>query len=311
MSKVHLQRNRPQIWAIGGGKGGVGKSIVSILLSLALARSNQKTVLIDLDLGSANLHTMMGIKTPSRTLNDFITRKYENLEDACIRTHVSNLEMICGASEILSMANPQFAQKNKIIQSIFAIRADHVVLDLGAGTSFNVLDFFIIADSPIVVHTPQPISIQNAYGFIRNAMFRKLSRITSRHPALQEIIKEAMNPQNELSIRTMSDLRKQVCKDHGERIASQLIAAVARIRPILITNMVKNERDGNASKIIQLVAEKYLMVNAQGIGIIEYDLLIEELISKMKPISDLPKYCRSCVNTETFVQKLAPNTHLH
>lgn len=305
MTKVRLQNSRPQIWAIGGGKGGVGKSIVSILLALALARSNNKTVLIDLDLGSANLHTMMGIKTPSRTLNDFITRKYEILEDACIRTHVSNLDMICGASEILSLANPQFAQKNKIIQSILTMKADHVVLDLGAGTSFNVLDFFIVADKPIVVHTPQPISIQNAYGFIRNAMFRKLSRITSRHPALHETIKEAMNPQNKLSIRTISDLRRQVCKTHGEKIASQLVAAVARIRPVLITNMVKSERDGNASKIIQLVAEKYLMLNAQGIGIIEYDLLIEELISKMKPISDLPKYCRSCVNTEAFVRKLA------
>lgn len=305
MATQHSHTKRPIIWAIGGGKGGVGKSVVSILLSLALARSGQKTVLADLDLGGANLHTMMGVKSPSRTLNDFITRKYEDIEQACIRTHVKNLALICGASEILSMANPQYTQKNRMLQSLRSIKADHVVLDLGAGTSFNVLDFIIIADNPIVVHTPQPISIQNAYSFIRNAVFRKLSRLTAKHPELYKLINTSMDPQNNHDIRTISDLEKEVCRTHGKKIASQLIASIARFRPILITNMVRNERDGNASKIISLVAEKYLMVNAQGIGVIEYDLLIEELISKMLPISDLPKYCRSCVNTEAFVQKLS------
>jgi len=196
---------KPQIWAIGGGKGGVGKSLVSVMLSMELARRNQKTVLVDADLGAANLHTLMGIKTPVRTLNDFVIRRCSTIEEICIHTTVQNLQLVCGASEILSFANPQFAQKNKIVQSLLHIACDHVILDLGAGTSYNVLDFFLIASNPIVVLTPQPISIQNAYAFIRNAVYRKLSRMASNQPTLQEIIKLAMDPKNESQVRTILD----------------------------------------------------------------------------------------------------------
>ena len=294
---------KPHIWAIGGGKGGVGKSVVSILIALALARNGQKTVLVDADLGGANLHTMMGIKTPARTLNDFLTKKYENIEDICIRTQVKNLELICGASEILSLANPIFAQKTKIVQSVTSMAADHVILDLGAGTSYNVIDFFLIADSPVVVLTPQPISIQNAYGFVRNTMYRKLSRMASQHPSLQEVIKTAMNPKNDHKMRTIADLFEAIRKTHGVKAVKQLTEAIAKIKPMLITNMAKTDRDANASRIIQLVAEKYLMMDAYQVGVIERDLLIEEMISKMKPISDLPKYCRSYVSAEAIVQR--------
>ena len=65
----------PQIWAIGGGKGGIGKSVLSILIAMALAEKGEETVVIDGDLGGANLHTFMGIRTPGRTLNDFIDRR--------------------------------------------------------------------------------------------------------------------------------------------------------------------------------------------------------------------------------------------
>lgn len=304
MHTRQLPRKKPQIWAIGGGKGGVGKSVVSILLALSLARNDQKTVLVDADLGGANLHTMMGIKTPVRTLNDFMTRKYEDFAEICVRTQVSNLELICGASEILSLANPQFAQKHKIVQNVMNLSVDHVILDLGAGTSYNVLDFFLIADNPIVVLSPQPISIQNAYGFVRNTMYRKLSRMANQQPSLHEVIKTAMDPKNDNKMRTISDLRETVRKSHGDKTAALLIEAVAAIQPMLITNMAKTKRDGNASRIIQLVAEKYLMINSQKVGVIEYDPLIEELISKMLPISDLPRYCRSNLSAETIVQKL-------
>jgi flagellar biosynthesis protein FlhG len=82
MQNQHTEKERTrstQIWAVGGGKGGIGKSVLSILISMALAEKGQDTVVIDGDLGGANLHTFMGIRTPSRTLNDFISRQYADL----------------------------------------------------------------------------------------------------------------------------------------------------------------------------------------------------------------------------------------
>ncbi|MGD9010330.1 MAG: P-loop NTPase, partial [Desulfobacteraceae bacterium] len=207
---MNVPHKKPEIWAVGGGKGGVGKSLVSALLALDMAGRGNKTILIDVDLGGANLHTMMGIKTPPRTLNDLVMRKYETMDQICIQTGIRNLQIVCGASEILSLANPQYAQKHKIVQNIVGLRADCVILDLGAGTSYNVLDFFLIADHPIVVLTPQPISIQNAYGFVRNTVYRKLSRLAAQQPSLQNVIKAAMDPKNDRQMRTIHDLFESI-----------------------------------------------------------------------------------------------------
>ena len=61
-----ISKSTPQIWAIGGGKGGAGKSVVSTVLAFWLARMGKRTVLVDVDLGGANLHTLLGIKSPSK-----------------------------------------------------------------------------------------------------------------------------------------------------------------------------------------------------------------------------------------------------
>ena len=200
------QKPGPTIWAVGGGKGGVGKSVISTLLGFWLSQMGKRTVLIDVDFGGANLHTMLGIKSPPKTVNDFITKKYDRLEDICIETGIENLRLLSGASEILSLANLQFAQKIKIMQSISQLDTDIAILDLGSGTSYNVLDFFLMAHRKIVVLTPQPISIQNAYAFVRNAVYRKLSRLSSQKPALLATIKTAMDPKNEMNVRTVKDL---------------------------------------------------------------------------------------------------------
>lgn len=294
----------PKIMAIGGGKGGVGKSLVSILLAIELANQGKKTIIIDTDLGGANLHTLMGVKTPARTLNDFVTRKYASMEEICVPTPVNNLQLICGASEILSFANPQYAQKNKIVQNLTRLPADHVILDLGAGTSYNVLDFFLIADFPIIVVTPQPISIQNAYGFVRNAVYRKLSRMATQQSYLQKLIAKAMDPKNDTQMHTIPDLLTAVAESYSDGLARQLKSAIEKVQPWIITNNARDDRDYNAGRIIQMVSEKYLTVSARTLGVIRYDANIENLVSKMVSIADLPLNSAARTDATELVRRL-------
>ena len=120
----------PTIVAVGGGKGGAGKSIFSALMAFWLARLGKRTILMDADLGGANLHTLLGILSPERTLNDFVTKKIEELEGVCIETGEKNLRLISGASEVLSLANPHFSQKVKLMTHLSRLDTDYVVLDL-------------------------------------------------------------------------------------------------------------------------------------------------------------------------------------
>ena len=277
----------PKIWAIGGGKGGVGKSTLSLILAFWLARAGKRTILMDVDLGGANVHTLMGITTPVRTLNDYLKRRYDTLEEICIDTEVENLRIICGAGDVLSLANPHVAQKTKIIQNIYKLNADYVMLDLGAGTSFNVLDFFNMADKKIVVLTPQPISIQNAYAFVRNAVYRKLSLLASKLPVLQSLIKTTMDINNELRLKTIRDLLLAIEDSQGAEVHKSLQQEIEHIQPDVITNMAVHPQDQEAGKIIQRVAEKYLMIHPIDRGAIVYDRQLYNLVSEMAPITRL------------------------
>lgn len=293
-----------KVWAVGGGKGGVGKSTISIFLAFWLARMGKQTILMDVDLGGANLHTLLGIKSPPRTINDFITKKYNSLEDICINTEIENLRLISGASEILSLANLQFAQKTKIIQNISLLDADYIVLDLGAGTSFNVLDFFLVADKKIAVLTPQPTSIQNTYAFVRNAVYRKLSRLSSRDPSLHALIKTSIDTKNELKMQTVKELFQFIQELSGEDVAESLRKEIEEIQPEMITNMVRNPRDKNAGRIIQLVAEKYLMVHCADLGGVDYDRYVYAATSGMVALTRLDQSSDALACTYEIAMKL-------
>lgn len=278
------QKKTPVIWAVGGGKGGVGKSIISSLIGFWLSRIGKETILVDTDLGGANLHTLMGIKNPSKTLNDFLSKKAASLDEICINSEVNRLKLITGAGEILSLANPKFAQKIKIMKGILKLDAEHVILDLGAGSSYNTLDFFLMAEKKVAVVTPQPTSIQNAYSFIRSAVYRRLSQLTSRDPSISALIQTAMNPKNELQMRTIKELCQVIEDLEGPDAAKEIKKDLGKIRPVIITNMVKDPSDKNAGKIVQLVAEKYLTIRSENFGTVVYDRQIEQMVSEMTPL---------------------------
>ena len=297
----------PMILAIGGGKGGSGKSIFSTILSFWIARRGFKTILMDVDLGGANAHTLLGIKNPDRTLNDFITRRFEELNDICIDTGEKNLRLISGASDVLSLANPHFSQKVKLMSHLTRLDADYVVLDLGAGTSFNILDFFLIAQKKIIVLTPEPTSIQNAYIFARNAVYRKLSRLSNKNESLQNLIKIAMDPKNILKIRTVKELLNFIADSSEKDTIEMLTKEIANIQLGIVTNMVKNQKEIKAGNIVQIVAEKYLNIFSEDLGHVFFDHHIQTMVSDMTPLVSIDQSSTAFGNIYEIASKLLAN----
>src|SRR4051812_18710062 len=94
-----------KVIAVGGGKGGIGKSLVSANLGIALARRGASVALVDGDLGGANLHTCLGIGQPAVSMSDFIDHRVARLEDAMVPTGIPGLTLIAGAHDALDAAN--------------------------------------------------------------------------------------------------------------------------------------------------------------------------------------------------------------
>ena len=115
-----------KVWAVGGGKGGVGKSLVTANLSICLALMGYKVVAIDLDLGGANLHTCLGVSVPETTLSDYLTKQVANLQDLVTPTYIENLSLISGAQDDVGMANLKHLQKTKILSKLAELDADYI-----------------------------------------------------------------------------------------------------------------------------------------------------------------------------------------
>ncbi|MBI3179572.1 MAG: P-loop NTPase, partial [Deltaproteobacteria bacterium] len=158
-----------QVIAIGGGKGGIGKSLLAANLAIHAAELGKQVIVIDADLGGANLHTCLGMKPPQVTLSDFVNRKVKDLEAVVTPTPIKGLGLVSGALDLLGAANPKYTQKLRLLREVTRLDVDVVIIDLGGGTGFNILDFFLIADHGILTAMPEPTSIENAYRFIKAA----------------------------------------------------------------------------------------------------------------------------------------------
>src|SRR5262249_31079671 len=108
----------PRIWAVGGGKGGVGKSVVTSSLAAAMAGLGRRVAVIDADLGAANLHTLLGAARPRVTLSHFLTGEVDTLAEVMVQTSVPNLWLVSGHQALLEMANPKRREKESFHRQI-------------------------------------------------------------------------------------------------------------------------------------------------------------------------------------------------
>lgn len=291
-----------KIWAIGGGKGGVGKSLVTANTSICLALMGYKVVTVDLDLGGANMHTCLGIPIPERTLSDYISKKVSNINDLLVPTPIKNLQVISGAQDELGIANLKQMHKNKILSKLGDLEADFVLLDLGAGTSFNTLDFFISADKGVLVILPEPTSIENTYRFIKSVYHRRLKMIEDLL-GIQPLINQAMNAKLSSPQNTPVDLVKKVIEISPEA-GGKLKREISKFSPQIIMNQVRSQNDIDIGFSIQNVCKRYFGIEMGYAGYLDYDASVWQSVKKRKPL--LMEYPNSKLvnNFDRIVQKL-------
>lgn len=152
--------------AVTSGKGGVGKTSLSANLAIALAQGGASVTLLDADLGMANINIVFGI-IPKYNLYHVIKGK-KSLKDIVIEIP-EGIKIIAGASGFYQLANLEAKQRTEFINAFSTLDTDdYMIIDTGAGVSQNVLSFTVAADEVIVVTTPEPTAITDAYGIIKS-----------------------------------------------------------------------------------------------------------------------------------------------
>ena len=291
------------IWAVGGGKGGTGKSVMSTLLAITLARLGRQVVLLDADLGGANLHSLFGTRLPAVTLNDFVEKRVTSLEEAAIETGVPGLRLISGASDILSLANPKYAQKTRILNAIRKLHADVVLLDLGAGTHFNTLDFALLAHQQVVVLTPQMTSIENAYGFIKGMLYRRLERVVKEESPLWPHLQPALKPEPGAPTVHIVDCVQAAREAGGEELET-LEQILRDFHPRVLVNQAQAQTDPLAGGVVANVAGRYLGVTPVSVGQVPTDPDLRRAIDQLRPLYTLPTGSPSILALRDVVRHL-------
>jgi flagellar biosynthesis protein FlhG len=297
-----LAAGAPSIWAIGGGKGGVGKSVVTSSLAAAMAGMGRRVVVIDADLGAANLHTLLGAARPRVTLAHFLTGEIESLAEAMVQTSVPNLWLVSGNQALLEMANPKRREKELLIRQIGGLAVDVVLLDLGAGSAFNVLDLFLLARRGLVVVTPEPTAIENAEHFLRAAVYRSL-RFIARRPEVHAAIAHLRETHHKRRVRSAQELIALV-REIDPAAAKPLEDRARAFAPMLIVNQVQSVEHRRTGAELVASCRDRLGVTIELAAALDSDPSVRAAVEQRQPAVQAFPVCRFSRQIEGLARRL-------
>lgn len=155
-----------RVISVTGGKGGIGKTTISVNLAVAFAKKNQKVLLFDADLGLANVDVLLGIK-PKKNINDFLSGSCE-LHEICV-TGPHGLKIIPAASGVQKMAELSSIESIELIRSFSTLTEDIdvMIVDMASGISNQVMEFTHASQDILVVICNDPSSLTDSYAVIK------------------------------------------------------------------------------------------------------------------------------------------------
>jgi len=271
----------PKLLLVGGGKGGVGKTCFSVNTAVEIARRGWRVVLLDADLSCSNVETVLGMRA-ARRLDDFFDQEgAKSLAGVLCDTPYDNLRLVPGTTGLLQVANPRYQQKLVLIRELMKVDADLVIVDLDAGAHLNTLDFFLMAeDAGILVITPERTSIDNAFKFLRAALYRRIERFY-RSPELAVLLKR-----NETVGRFLGALREspQFEGELGEQVCGEIEQLARSFRPRIVVNKANNAYEAKiAANILCKYAREHLHIEPEQLGHLVFDQSVSIAVNSGVP----------------------------
>ncbi len=271
-----------RVVAVASGKGGVGKTVVSASLASGLAVLGYKVVLVEADWGNPNLHAHLGIFRPEKTLTQLHNNPSFRLDDVAVETPVPNLRLVSADEGILGATRSSLAERLRFVRLLGSCAADFVIVDLGAGTDYLVLDVFLAADTPVLVTTPDPLALQNAFNLLKVALVHYLRQLNT--PGLREhrLVGGNGRPDHLLLYRSLPELIEEL-RGKDPETAQVVESAIARLRPQLILNQVHTSKEAKEGAALQLAVRELLGLELGYLGHIPWDERVLKAVKSYRP----------------------------
>jgi flagellar biosynthesis protein FlhG len=296
----------PHIYPVGGGKGGVGKSFITANLGVLFAKHGKRVVLVDLDLGGSNLHTFLEIKDPKTGLNDFLNKTFNELDQTISPTSIPNLSIICSNNCSFDIANLFHSQKLKIIKAIKKLPYDYVLLDLGSGTNFNTLDFFLTSNEGIFIFTPEPTSIENTLSFIKAVYYRRLKQVLKQQ-TFNSIVKKLIARSKNATIQ-LRDIIEFIIEQYPDK-GKTLQANLSGYKFSFVLNEFRRQVNPDLGEKIEKVCNRHFYSDFQFLGNVSYDDRVYDSVFSKKIYIQRYPYTPTATDLVHITKKMAQNDH--
>jgi flagellar biosynthesis protein FlhG len=270
-------RRRRQVIAVGGGKSGVGKSLLTVNLGVYLAQLGRNVVLCDVDPFGSGLHTVLGVEHPPLML-------LEELREGQVEptaTNVPGLKLMPAAYDPWTMAPKRLSRMAHYTALLDRLDADYVLLNLGASMTRPVLDLFYEADIHVCVAAPEPPSIEATYRFCRALFARRLKRSMMRERFKVRVVERALAKLPPM--HTPRELIAELAK-LDQSVANIAAAAVADLHPGLVIGKARMRADYELGPAMASLSERYLGVALDYFGYIENDDAVWLTARRRRPL---------------------------
>ena len=294
---------------VAGGKGGIGKSCFAANLGIALSQQGKRVILVDIDIGGANLHTIMGVSYPKHTLTDFYNGSNMPLESILIETPYNNIKLLSSADDTLPFMKPDYEMQQKFKNDIHHLNADVFIFDISAGTHGRALDFFSFTPIGIILIELIPTSLENAFTFIKHLLLRYLLRLLYGDAETKQFIKQLIDPRNNKLLIEFDQILNRLEKSEPEKIKTfRKQLSDNNFQMHIVTNSVQNPELLPVTEKFTKLVKRYLGLNLKILGSLPYEQFMNKAITERVPF--IVKYPESeYMNRMQVVAKniLAPN----
>lgn len=269
-----------RVVAIGGGKGGVGKSLVAANVGIFLATLGKRVILVDGALGAANLHIFAGVPRPGRSIAEMFEPNGPTLAELAVPTYVPNVRLIGGVYDPPWIAQPSSEDLRKFATQLHALPADWVVLDLGPGLGTTTLELFLEADIQLLVAVPDPTSIELMHRFVKAAFLTRLNRLGLGH-LVQAVSKMPID--HEGGVASPLEIYLTAVKDRALDL-DRLREAILGFAPHLVINSARSKSDMEMGRAVASAARRRLGSPIRYLGHLEYDEAVWASTRRRRPL---------------------------
>jgi flagellar biosynthesis protein FlhG len=233
--------------------------------------------LLDADLGGANLHTFVGVERPHVTLGDLFEKRVARVEDVVVETAIPGMGLVSGEGDPSWIANPRPAQKFRLLNQVQQLEVDYLVVDLGPGSGFNAVDFFLVAEVGLLVVVPEPTSVENTYRFLKSAFLRRLKRA-----GLEKALTGGAHTY-EGGIPGPLDLYLAAL-EQDPATAEKIMQELRSFRPKIVINQARAKSDGDLGPALVSAARRRLGITIDYLGLLEHDDAVWLAVRKRRPL---------------------------